>query len=124
MHVNQLPAHSSIVGSAVADVGRLATWLEVAKYGHGEFFLAAEPVDESPLSARIFHTSALAEHEFAFPRPLSSIEVAQELLRFTPEARYPPLPEHRVGWQKGWEIRTANCDQRFIVIALANWVEP
>ena len=124
MHYDQLPTDSMVVGGIAADLGRLATWLEIAKYSRGEYFYAAEPIEKAPLSGRVFYTSKLAHHRFLLPSPLSSLELARELLRFSPEARYPTPAPSQSGWEKGWEIRKGMGPRGFIVIALAKWAQP
>lgn len=58
----------------------------------------------------------------ALPEPVDSDELAAELMRFIPEARY-ALRRHPAQ-EKGWEIRHCVMHGNIALIAWATWVHP
>jgi hypothetical protein len=122
MEVDDLPV-SRCVGEA-ADAQTLALLIYDAMGGtDGIYFRASDRILKGMQSGRIFYCSSTG-YGFPLPKAMSPMEIAKELVKFTPEARYPIVPEHRVGWDKGWQIHRADNSQGSFIIAWATWVPP
>ncbi|OGC88774.1 hypothetical protein A2419_03390 [Candidatus Adlerbacteria bacterium RIFOXYC1_FULL_48_26] len=126
MHYNRLP-RSELVGNATADLALLAIHLTGAKESRTMYFYACEPIemgDGQPGGSVHYTATAFAAFEFHYSQPQTSLDVAKKLLESIPTVQYPAPAEHRVKWNKGWEIRKAVGPHGFIIIALPAWVEP
>lgn len=117
MELTDLPASEFLVLSASAQT--LASKLR-AYIGKGEEFTHYDIIEGAMRSGRLLFTARVIETAVAFPSPKLPLDMARELLRFSPEARYVrPRP---AGAKEGWELRATLIEGCPAVIAWASWV--
>ena len=115
MHFTALPESAGIVSSDNFNVVAQA----IGKVFPGRRFKYYSIVSGAPYSIRIL--SEFSYDDFVeLPRPLSSEDVAHQLVWLINEARYNP-PENP-GKNRGWEVRVAMLKGYFVAIVIAKWI--
>lgn len=122
MKVCELPV-STCIGEA-ADAPTLALCLQNSlgkdSYRH---FRSTDVILDGKQTGRILCCSSFG-YGLPLLRAMSFMEIANELVKLAETSRYPGLPEHRVGWDKGWQLRRADGPRGTCVIAWAAWIPP